>query len=143
MVFMYIVLRTLVEYSLVWDGLVHIDTESVSQPQSVDVGHFSAWLARACPGRYIRCLQIPSLFFPLSTWNSHSVGVTYNPVSTMKPSIPPALWEKKRSQIAKLYKDEEWPLKHVIKQIRTEEFNPRFVGNPSSRHSSLNKHANT
>ncbi|KAK2754729.1 hypothetical protein FQN54_006862 [Arachnomyces sp. PD_36] len=42
----------------------------------------------------------------------------------MKPSIPPALWEKKRSQIAKLYKDEEWPLKHVIKQIRTEEFNP-------------------
>lgn len=51
----------------------------------------------------------------------------------MKPSIPPALWEKKRSQIAKLYKDEEWPLKHVIKQIRTEEFNPRFAENTFTR----------
>jgi hypothetical protein len=42
----------------------------------------------------------------------------------MKTSIPSEVWEKKKSLIAKLYKDEEWPLKQVIKQIRTEDFNP-------------------
>lgn len=43
----------------------------------------------------------------------------------MKNSIPSDVWEKKRALIAKLYKDEEWPLKQVIKQIRAEDFNPR------------------
>ena len=45
----------------------------------------------------------------------------------MKTSIPSDVWEKKKALIARLYKDEEWPLKQVIKQIRTEDFNPRFV----------------
>ena len=45
----------------------------------------------------------------------------------MKNSIPSDVWEKKRALIAKLYKDEEWPLKQVIKQIRSEDFNPRYV----------------
>lgn len=44
---------------------------------------------------------------------------------TMKTSIPSDVWEKKKTLIARLYKDEEWPLKQVIKQIRTEDFNPR------------------
>lgn len=44
----------------------------------------------------------------------------------MKNSIPSDVWEKKRALIAKLYKDEEWPLKQVIKQIRSEDFNPRY-----------------
>ncbi|KAL1963241.1 hypothetical protein VTN77DRAFT_8566 [Rasamsonia byssochlamydoides] len=42
----------------------------------------------------------------------------------MKTSIPSDVWEKKKALIARLYKDEEWPLKQVIKQIRTEDFNP-------------------
>lgn len=46
---------------------------------------------------------------------------------TMKTSIPSDVWEKKKALIARLYKDEEWPLKQVIKQIRTEDFNPRYV----------------
>lgn len=46
----------------------------------------------------------------------------------MKTSIPSDVWEKKKSLIARLYKDEEWPLKQVIKQIRTEDFNPRYAG---------------
>jgi len=46
----------------------------------------------------------------------------------MKTSIPSDVWEKKKALIARLYKDEEWPLKQVIKQIRTEDFNPRYVG---------------
>lgn len=44
----------------------------------------------------------------------------------MKNSIPSDVWEKKRALIAKLYKEEEWPLKQVIKQIRSEDFNPRY-----------------
>ncbi|OKL58750.1 hypothetical protein UA08_06238 [Talaromyces atroroseus] len=42
----------------------------------------------------------------------------------MKTSIPSDVWEKKKALIARLYKDEEWPLKQVIKQIRTTDFNP-------------------
>ncbi|KAK2738896.1 hypothetical protein FQN55_009666 [Onygenales sp. PD_40] len=42
----------------------------------------------------------------------------------MKTSIPADVWETKRALIASLYKDEEWPLKQVIKKIRTDEFNP-------------------
>jgi hypothetical protein len=45
----------------------------------------------------------------------------------MKTSIPSDVWEKKKALIARLYKDEEWPLKQVIKQIRTDDFNPRLV----------------
>lgn len=43
----------------------------------------------------------------------------------MKNPIPSDVWEAKKELIAKLYKDEEWPLKQVIKQIRTEDFDPR------------------
>ncbi|OJJ48076.1 hypothetical protein ASPZODRAFT_129994 [Penicilliopsis zonata CBS 506.65] len=39
-------------------------------------------------------------------------------------TIPADVWEKKRALIARLYKDEEWPLKQVIKQIRSADFNP-------------------
>ncbi|KAL1958868.1 hypothetical protein VTO42DRAFT_3705 [Malbranchea cinnamomea] len=42
----------------------------------------------------------------------------------MKTSIPSDVWETKRAQIAVLYKEEEWPLKQVIKRIRSEDFNP-------------------
>jgi hypothetical protein len=43
----------------------------------------------------------------------------------MKTSIPSDVWEKKKALIAKLYKEEEWPLKQVIKKIRSDNFNPR------------------
>ncbi|KAL4930559.1 uncharacterized protein BDV17DRAFT_41177 [Aspergillus undulatus] len=44
----------------------------------------------------------------------------------MKNSAPISsdIWEEKRALIAALYKDEEWPLKQVIKKIRSENFNP-------------------
>ncbi|KAG2006613.1 hypothetical protein GB937_008491 [Aspergillus fischeri] len=42
----------------------------------------------------------------------------------MKTSIPSDVWEKKKALIAKLYKEEEWPLKQVIKKIRSDNFNP-------------------
>jgi hypothetical protein len=45
----------------------------------------------------------------------------------MKSSVPISsdVWEEKKALIAALYKDEEWPLKQVIKKIRSENFNPR------------------
>ncbi|PGG98803.1 hypothetical protein GX51_06599 [Blastomyces parvus] len=42
----------------------------------------------------------------------------------MKNSIPSEVWEDKRAEIAALYKEEEWPLKQVIKKIRSDNFNP-------------------
>ncbi|KAF3385566.1 hypothetical protein F1880_001979 [Penicillium rolfsii] len=42
----------------------------------------------------------------------------------MKTSISSDVWEKKKAVIAKLYMEEEWPLKQVIKQIRSDDFNP-------------------
>ncbi|KGO77123.1 hypothetical protein PITC_023650 [Penicillium italicum] len=42
----------------------------------------------------------------------------------MKTSISSDVWEKKKALISKLYMEEEWPLKQVIKQIRTDDFNP-------------------
>lgn len=45
----------------------------------------------------------------------------------MKRSIPSDVWETKKAVIARLYKDEEWPLKQVTKQIRSADFNPRYV----------------
>ncbi|OAX82343.1 hypothetical protein ACJ72_03302 [Emergomyces africanus] len=42
----------------------------------------------------------------------------------MKTSIPSEVWENKRAEIAALYKEEEWPLKQVIKKIRSDDFNP-------------------
>jgi hypothetical protein len=39
--------------------------------------------------------------------------------------IPSDVWEEKKALIAALYKDEEWPLKQVIKKIRSDNFNPR------------------
>ncbi|KAF3492219.1 uncharacterized protein GIQ15_01736 [Arthroderma uncinatum] len=42
----------------------------------------------------------------------------------MKTTIPSDVWETKRSQISNLYTEEEWPLKQVMKKIRTENFNP-------------------
>ncbi|KAJ6098675.1 hypothetical protein N7467_000210 [Penicillium canescens] len=42
----------------------------------------------------------------------------------MKTSISSDVWEKKKGLIAKLYMEEEWPLKQVIKQIRSDDFNP-------------------
>jgi hypothetical protein len=51
------------------------------------------------------------------------VRVRHSP-AIMKTSISSDVWETKRPQIAKLYKEEEWPLKQVIKQIRTKDFDP-------------------
>ncbi|KAJ5698229.1 hypothetical protein N7462_000234 [Penicillium macrosclerotiorum] len=42
----------------------------------------------------------------------------------MKTSISSDIWEKKKALIAKLYMEEEWPLKQVIKQIRSDDFDP-------------------
>ncbi|CAI7580621.1 unnamed protein product [Penicillium discolor] len=42
----------------------------------------------------------------------------------MKTSISSDVWEKKKALISKLYMEDEWPLKQVIKQIRTDDFNP-------------------
>ncbi|KXG51904.1 uncharacterized protein PGRI_092970 [Penicillium griseofulvum] len=42
----------------------------------------------------------------------------------MKTSISSDVWEKKKALISRLYMEEEWPLKQVIKQIRTDDFNP-------------------
>ncbi|PGH16932.1 hypothetical protein AJ80_05000 [Polytolypa hystricis UAMH7299] len=42
----------------------------------------------------------------------------------MKTPISSDLWETKRPEIATLYKDEEWPLKHVIKKISSDDFRP-------------------
>ncbi|KAI3293740.1 hypothetical protein DTO002I6_4686 [Penicillium roqueforti] len=42
----------------------------------------------------------------------------------MKTSISSEVWEKKKALISKLYMEDEWPLKQVIKQIRTDDFNP-------------------
>ncbi|CEJ55206.1 hypothetical protein PMG11_01475 [Penicillium brasilianum] len=42
----------------------------------------------------------------------------------MKTSISSDVWEKKKAVIAKLYMEEEWPLKQVIKKIRSDDFNP-------------------
>ncbi|KAL2818545.1 hypothetical protein BJX63DRAFT_429046 [Aspergillus granulosus] len=35
------------------------------------------------------------------------------------------IWEDKRALITQLYKEEEWPLKQVIKMVQTREFRPR------------------
>ncbi|KAL2860976.1 Clr5 domain-containing protein [Aspergillus lucknowensis] len=42
----------------------------------------------------------------------------------MKSAISPDIWETKRMLITKLYKDEEWPLKQVIKLVQTPDFHP-------------------
>ncbi|KKK13554.1 hypothetical protein ARAM_001720 [Aspergillus rambellii] len=42
----------------------------------------------------------------------------------MKSAIPPDIWETKRLLITKLYKEEEWPLKQVIKLVQTRDFHP-------------------
>ncbi|EEP77241.1 predicted protein [Uncinocarpus reesii 1704] len=42
----------------------------------------------------------------------------------MKTTISSDVWESKKAQIANLYKVEEWPLKQVMKRIRSVDFNP-------------------
>ncbi|KAJ9326513.1 hypothetical protein DTO027B5_259 [Paecilomyces variotii] len=42
----------------------------------------------------------------------------------MKHSIPPEVWEKNKPDIVYYYVTEEWPLKQVIKKIRTKDFHP-------------------
>ncbi|KAF5857833.1 hypothetical protein ETB97_005207 [Aspergillus alliaceus] len=42
----------------------------------------------------------------------------------MKHQITSELWEKNKRVIVKLYRDEEWPLKQVIKRISSNDFNP-------------------
>lgn len=44
----------------------------------------------------------------------------------MKNNIPSYEWEKRKDLITKLYRDDGWPLKLVIRQIRSRDFNPRF-----------------
>ncbi|KAE8380467.1 hypothetical protein BDV26DRAFT_135495 [Aspergillus bertholletiae] len=42
----------------------------------------------------------------------------------MKHTISFRMWEMKRDLIIKLYQEEEWPLKQVLKRIRSDTFNP-------------------
>ncbi|KAB8233953.1 hypothetical protein ETB97_003280 [Aspergillus alliaceus] len=42
----------------------------------------------------------------------------------MKHNIASNMWERKKGLIVQLYQDEEWPLKQVLKRIRTHTFNP-------------------
>ncbi|KJK63753.1 Clr5 domain protein [Aspergillus parasiticus SU-1] len=42
----------------------------------------------------------------------------------MKHTISFRMWEMKRGLIIKLYQEEEWPLKQVLKRIRSDTFNP-------------------
>lgn len=44
----------------------------------------------------------------------------------MKHTISFRMWEMKRGLIIKLYQEEEWPLKQVLKRIRSDTFNPRW-----------------
>jgi hypothetical protein len=43
----------------------------------------------------------------------------------MRHDISLGVWESKRALITKLYKEEEWPLKQVIRVIQTDTFRPR------------------
>ncbi|KAB8228049.1 Clr5 domain-containing protein [Aspergillus alliaceus] len=45
----------------------------------------------------------------------------------MKHKIASNMWETKKGLIIQLYQDEEWPLKQVLKRIRTHTFNPSEV----------------
>lgn len=59
----------------------------------------------------------------------------------MKSAISPDIWETKRMLITKLYKDEEWPLKQVIKLVQTRDFHPRYVFFMSSVTSNPNRNS--
>jgi hypothetical protein len=41
------------------------------------------------------------------------------------------IWEDKRALITQLYKEEEWPLKQVIKMVQTRDFRPRYANKAS------------
>lgn len=68
--------------------------------------------------------RLPSSF-PLSSCSLHRALSRSTLQPRMKTSISSDVWEKKKALIAKLYMEEEWPLKQVIKQIRSDDFNPR------------------
>ncbi|PGH10149.1 hypothetical protein AJ79_05504 [Helicocarpus griseus UAMH5409] len=61
---------------------------------------------------------------PLICPDSPFLDQSSTTTATMKTSIPSEVWENKRAEIATLYKEEEWPLKQVIKKIRSDDFNP-------------------
>ncbi|EER25793.1 hypothetical protein D8B26_004094 [Coccidioides posadasii str. Silveira] len=42
----------------------------------------------------------------------------------MKKTIPSDVWDSKKDEISNLYEVEEWPLKQVMKKIRSESFDP-------------------
>ncbi|OQD76251.1 hypothetical protein PENANT_c132G00366 [Penicillium antarcticum] len=42
----------------------------------------------------------------------------------MSPLIAPDLWEKKKDVISKLYREEDWPLKQVLKRVWSKDFKP-------------------
>ncbi|PLB46319.1 hypothetical protein P170DRAFT_512840 [Aspergillus steynii IBT 23096] len=42
----------------------------------------------------------------------------------MKSTIPSRIWETKRVLITKLYEEEEWPLKQVIRALQSKDFHP-------------------
>ncbi|KAE8329696.1 hypothetical protein BDV39DRAFT_171210 [Aspergillus sergii] len=42
----------------------------------------------------------------------------------MKNTISSTAWEKRKGLIIKLYQEEDWPLKQVLKSIRSDTFNP-------------------
>ncbi|KAF5855748.1 hypothetical protein ETB97_008479 [Aspergillus alliaceus] len=42
----------------------------------------------------------------------------------MKHKITSSMWDRKKSLIVRLYQEEEWPLKQVIKRLNSHTFNP-------------------
>lgn len=45
-------------------------------------------------------------------------------IMTESGSISADVWEEAKPRISKLYQEEDWPLKLVIKKLRTDNFNP-------------------
>lgn len=45
-------------------------------------------------------------------------------MAKMKTTIPSDVWESKKDQISHLYEVEEWPLKQVIKRVKSDNFDP-------------------
>ena len=41
--------------------------------------------------------------------------------------IPSDEWEKHKKEILHLYIDENLPLKHVMKRVRTQDFHPEYM----------------
>jgi hypothetical protein len=48
-------------------------------------------------------------------------------------TISPETWAEMKEPISKLYTQEEWPLKQVIKKLKSDKFNPTSVYRAAAR----------